>query len=323
MLSTIIAVVALIAGATAGFLLARRGNPAKDLAEVLRRAGNGDFDVRAERGELGDRLNVVLERAAEAHAAAAQAVTTLAGERHRLGELRDRLAESAEHAVRDFGAIERTATGVCSDVSAVSAGADELGTSIEEISRNAAEALTVAADAAQLSAQTTQLMTKLGDSSAQIGDVVKVITSIAHQTNLLALNATIEAARAGEMGKGFAVVASEVKDLSQETAKATTSISEQIAAIQHDATGAVEAIRHVTEVIERINSYQTTISGAVREQSSTTYDMARGIADASSSAAEISSTIGAAVARAQAVRDEVALIDSVIAAMTGAQSRLG
>src|SRR3712207_8764061 len=109
-----------------------------------------------------------------------------------------------------------------------------MGASIREIASNAAQASEVAARAVDAAATTTATVAKLGDSSAEIGNVVKVITSIAEQTNLLALNATIEAARAGEAGKGFAVVANEVKELAQETAKATEDIARRVQAIQGD-----------------------------------------------------------------------------------------
>ena len=121
--------------------------------------------------------------------------------------------------------------------------------------------------------------------------MISLITSIAEQTNLLALNATIEAARAGDAGKGFAVVASEVKDLAQETAKATGDISQRVQAIQSDAEAAVEAIGQIVEVIEKINGYSTMIASAVEEQTSTTSEISRSITEAATGSSQIAENI--------------------------------
>jgi methyl-accepting chemotaxis protein len=166
-----------------------------------------------------------------------------------------------------------------------------MSASIREIAQNANEAARVAAGAVTEAEATNATITKLGLSSKEIGDVVKVITSIAEQTNLLALNATIEAARAGEAGKGFAVVANEVKELAQETARATEDIARRVEAIQADTGGAVEAIGRIGTVIGQINDYQLTIASAVEEQTATTNEMSRSVAEAAGGTTEIAANI--------------------------------
>ena len=135
------------------------------------------------------------------------------------------------------------------------------------------------------------MVAKLGESSTEIGNVIKVITSIAEQTNLLALNATIEAARAGEAGKGFAVVANEVKELAKQTAKATEDISHKIEAIQGDTKGAVEAIAQIGKIINQINDIQNTIASAVEEQTATTGEISRNVAEAATGSTQIAQSI--------------------------------
>ncbi len=168
---------------------------------------------------------------------------------------------------------------------------------IKEIAKNATEAAKVATGAVKVAETTTATVSKLGDSCTEIGQVIKVITSIAQQTNLLALNATIEAARAGEAGKGFAVVANEVKELAKETAKATEDISRKIEAIQTDTKAAVDAIAEISAVINQINGISNTIATAVEEQNATTNEMARNVSEAARGSGEISSNI-AGVAQA-------------------------
>ena len=140
---------------------------------------------------------------------------------------------------------------------------------------------------------------KLGQSSAAIGEVIKVITSIAQQTNLLALNATIEAARAGEAGRGFAVVANEVKELAKKTALATKDISSKITAIQQDTKGAVDAIGTITQVITTINDISGTIATAVEQQNATTNEMTRNVANAAKGSGEIAHNIEGVAQAAQ------------------------
>jgi methyl-accepting chemotaxis protein len=181
----------------------------------------------------------------------------------------------------------------------VATSTEEISASIGEIAKNAGEAAKVAGEALKTAIKTNATVTKLGESSGEIGQVIKVITSIAQQTNLLALNATIEAARAGEAGKGFAVVASEVKELAKQTAKATEDISQRIAAIQTDTKGAVEAIGSISRIISRVNDISVTIATAVEEQWATTSEMSRNVAEAAKGSGDVARNITGVAQAAQ------------------------
>ena len=220
----------------------------------------------------------------------------------RANELQDAsttLSDSAAQTAHRAGGISSTVNEVSSGVQAVATGAEEMGASIREISINAQHAAQVAGNAVNIASETQEIMVGLGVSSAEIDDVIKLITSIAAQTNLLALNATIEAARAGEAGRGFAVVAGEVKDLAQETAKATDNISRSVAAIQNDARRAVESIAGVTQVIGEIDDFQTTIASAVEEQSATTQGMASDLSVAAGGVSQIGAGMSDVTAAAE------------------------
>lgn len=166
-----------------------------------------------------------------------------------------------------------------------------MSASIREIAQNATAASRVASQAVTAAKTTNDTVSELGLSSAEIGNVVKVITSIAQQTNLLALNATIEAARAGEAGKGFAVVAGEVKDLAQETARATEDIARRIDAIQLDTGRAMSAIGEISGIIHQIDEFKETIAAAVEEQNATTNEMNRNVTEAAERTGEIAEGI--------------------------------
>ncbi|MFI5909732.1 methyl-accepting chemotaxis protein [Dactylosporangium sp. NPDC051541] len=163
----------------------------------------------------------------------------------------------------------------------------------------------------------------MSDAGAEIGAIVKTITAIAAQTNLLALNATIEAARAGDAGKGFAVVASEVKDLAQETTRASEEIGTKIAAIMAETQRAAVAIGGISTVVTRVAEAQQTIAAAVEEQSVTTGEISRNVGSVANGSQDIAQTIGAASQNAAATTVEATAAQRAaadLAAMAGALS---
>ncbi len=211
----------------------------------------------------------------------------------------DSMQTTVEAIARGVGSLE-TSTGelsaaagrVSRSVDTVSAGSEQVSMSISDIAQNAHEAASVAGQGVTVAEATNTTFAKLSESSVEIGNVVKVITSIAGQTNLLALNATIEAARAGATGKGFAVVANEVKDLAQETAKATEDISRRVEMIQSDTSNAVSAIGQIGQIISRINDFQLSIATAVEEQNANVIEMNRSVIEASTAVTQITDHIG-------------------------------
>lgn len=216
---------------------------------------------------------------------------TLASSATELSAIGQQMAGNAEETSAQSNIVSAAAEQVSQNIQTVAAGAEELDASIKEIAKNSVDAAHVAMQAVTFTEEANQTMVKLGESSTEIGNVVKVITSIAQQTNLLALNATIEAARAGEAGKGFAVVANEVKELAKETAKATENISLKIESIQLATQESVNAITKISSIIKEINETQTTIASAVEEQSATTNEIGRNVSEAAKGGAEISENI--------------------------------
>jgi methyl-accepting chemotaxis protein len=173
-------------------------------------------------------------------------------------------------------------------VNAVAAATEQLASSVTEIGRQVAHSSKVADNAVVKAGQATEMVSSLASAAEKIGDVLRLIGAIASQTNLLALNATIEAARAGEAGRGFAVVASEVKELANQTAKATDEIAGQVASIQAATGDCVTAIGDISNTIREISGIATTIAAAVEEQDSATREIARSVQQAATGTTEVS-----------------------------------
>jgi methyl-accepting chemotaxis protein len=263
---------------------------------------------RTELEQLAVALNATLDRSATVASDVSAAIGELDAATSRLVRTSDGIAAEAEQTTQRTAAVTVSAQEVSLGIDTVASGTHQMGASINEIAQNAHAVAKIAIEAVEAAEATNRTVAALGESSAQIGSVVKVITTIAEQTNLLALNATIEAARAGEAGKGFAVVAGEVKELAQETARATGDISGRIEAIQGAVTQAASEIGRISEIITRISDFQTTIAGAVEEQTATTSAMAASVAQAADGGREIARTlddVGASSRRTAADLEEI------------------
>ncbi|WP_433831108.1 methyl-accepting chemotaxis protein [Actinoplanes sp. CA-015351] len=297
-----------------GVLVARSvSRPLVHVVGVLRRVEDGDLTVTAdarsrdETGQIAAALNATTARLREIIGGRmAQTAVSLAAAADQLSAVSAQLQSSAGDVANRASTATRATQDVDTGVQAIAAGAEQMSVSITEIAANAGFAAQVAQKAMVVAQRTSGQVADLGVASAEIGEVVELITTIAEQTNLLALNATIEAARAGELGKGFAVVAGEVKELSQQTAQATEQITSRIDAIQLSSASATASIEEISTVIVQISDYTTTIASAVEEQTATTAEMSRSVTDAAGNSSDVARTVAAVADVAAATADGAA-----------------
>ena len=208
-----------------------------------------------------------------------------------LKHLANAMAENADDAAQRSTSVAAASEEASTNVQAVAASSEELSSSVNEIGRQVEESTVIAQKAVAQADDTQERVKSLSAAAVRINEVVGLIKNVASQTNLLALNATIEAARAGEAGKGFAVVASEVKNLANQTEKATEEIESQAQAVQDATEMAVEDIQKISSVISNMNHISNTIAAAVEEQGSATQEISRNITQAASGTQEVSENI--------------------------------
>jgi methyl-accepting chemotaxis protein len=305
--SIVLAMVALAVGTLLSVFISRRlaratqGVLAQAEAIAAGDLSRADLEVVGE-DELGDltrtinKMNTNLKNIIQAIAENAQHVSEASDKLSFSSQL---IAANSEQTTGQANLVSQATQKVSLNLQSVSTGAEEMTVTIQNIANSAHTAAGVAASAVVTAQAANSTVGKLGQSSAEIGEVIKVITSIAQQTNLLALNATIEAARAGAAGKGFAVVANEVKQLAKQTAEATDDISRKIMAIQTDTKGAVDAIASISDIIHQVSDISSTIAAAVEEQSATTNEMTGNVTDAARGSEEITRTIAGVVQAAR------------------------
>jgi len=257
------------------------------------------IDSNDELGDLATAMNKMQSSLTKMIVAVAENAQQVANASEEFSAVSQQITSNSEETTAQANVVSTATDQVNRNLQTVATGAEEMSSTIADIAKNATESARISGEAVKTAETTNATISKLGVSSAEIGQVIKVITSIAQQTNLLALNATIEAARAGEAGKGFAVVANEVKELAKQTAKATEDISQKIAAIQADTKGAVDAIATIGAVINQISDISSTIATAVEEQSATTNEMSRNVTEAAKGSTEITQNIAGVSQAAQ------------------------
>ena len=250
-------------------------------------------EVQAVQRRAEDKRKAEMTRLADGfEAAIGEIVETVSSAATELEASASSLSSTAGRAQELATAVAGGSEEASTNVHSVASAAEEMSSSVREISRQVQDSSRIAGEAVTQAHATTERVSELSRAAARIGDVVELINAIAGQTNLLALNATIEAARAGEAGRGFAVVASEVKALAEQTAKATGEIGQQVGGIQAATEESVGAISEISGTIARLSEISSAIAAAVEQQGAATKEIARNVQQAAQGTQQVSSNVG-------------------------------
>ena len=302
--------------------------PLNHLAAQSLKVAQGDYTViisykvKDPIGHLADSMNIMIERTKAMLAEITAATQTLAASSSELSAISGQMTTgagqtaamastvntSAEEVSESMNSVSAAMEQATNNMSTVAAAAEEMSATIQEIAQNSERARATTSSAVDKARETSGKVNELGLAAKEITTVTATIAAISSQTNLLALNATIEAARAGEAGRGFAVVANEIKELAQQTARATEDIREKITDVQDVTTQTVLEITDIAGLIHEMNDIIGTIATAVEEQSVTTRDIAENVGQASMGITEINESIASSSAMTKSISSDISQV---------------